>query len=129
MENVHPLFQQILRSFMPKDAMPLYDEESAFQDKAEKHYQNLLRNINIGDIGDALEEASTDTELCKRILGAMAFNDAHYPINKEVIANNILEKLHGMLRTLAEREAEDEMEKEREFRKENLADSRRAEDR
>lgn len=112
---------------MSKDAMPLYDEElkcqAIFQDKVEKHYQNLLRNINVGDIGDALEEASTDIDLCKRLLGAV------YVINKEVIANNILEKLHGMLRTLAEREAEDEREKEQDFKRENLADSRRAEER
>ena len=126
---MHPLFQQILSPYMPKDAMPSHDAESerqsAFQDKVEKHYQNLLRNINIGDIGDALEEASTDQELCKRLLGAIYIQ----PINKEVIANNILEKLHGMLRRLAEREAEDEMQEEHDFRRENLADSRRAEDR
>ena len=125
---MHPLFQQILRPYMPKDAMPLHDKserEAAFQDKVEKHYQNLLRNINSGDIGVALEEASTDIEICRRIAGALSVQ----PINKEVIANNILEKLHGMLRRLAEWEADDDKEKEREFHNENLADSIRAEDR
>ncbi len=79
------------------------EQDQEYRDRVEKHYRNFLRNVNVGDIGDALEEASQDTALCVRILGAL-----YEPVNKEVIANNILEKLHAILRRLAEREADNE---------------------
>lgn len=92
------------------EAHPMHDLESEqaqrHRDLSDKYFRDYQRNLNIGDIADALQEASEDQELCVRILGAVSVT----PIDKTVIANNFLDKLDELIRRLADRDADNEMD-------------------
>ena len=93
MENVHPLFQQILRSFMPKDAMPLHDKES---EQTQVAFDKAVRQVNDGDFefDDFMEGCKCYWPQIKKCLSDRDDDEAHTFIMK------------GLVRVLMEKEDE-----------------------
>ncbi len=104
MNNLHPLFNQILRPIMPKDANPTFDRESEkdqeYTDKAEKIYEGFMRNISLGDVRDCLEKMMDDEKVLVNLL------QSYFTKNPQVMFNNFDKSMKDMLWELAVSETE-----------------------